>query len=495
MSIPQVYHLIKSLTPAEKGHFKKFGLSKAKDSKYASLFDILNQMDEYDEPELTVRLRKKKVKFSNKTYLQYLYKIVRDSLLNYHRDKTDIDKILNLYREIEIIKKKGLPFLADRSEQALALILDNGIRSFYSFGYLQSYHRVGTSKENVVRRSELAQEGLKEAQKWTEIYQMYILDCRMWELVNEYGFHPVSEDGMAAFRNFIDVELQNLPELTDTNSRIILSKLHLIFYGYFGEIETAIQPGLELIRSYKKKGNLSLYRRHNYVLVVSNLLTIILTHQKVRDQKTMEIVNELESELIAFYPEILEDINDSVSIAHMDYSLLLIDTQLLRSEGLDAKIKGAMDSRKSIRASTFRYESIPVISAGAHFISKKYQECLDMILFLREEKRINKEEVECTLSFLEIMCHYQLGNSLLIPSLIRRLSRFISKREIKFEFDRIVLAILNNIYQENMEKKDVRKKILKHLKKLTDLRSNPRERHFFLYVPIDRILIKEFLPG
>ena len=104
-----LHKLIKSLTPSERGYFKKFAsLSYGKESNYMRLFNAIEQQDEYEE---------KKIKqiFKNETLIKHLpseknhlYKIILEHLYAYGSDQSVDVKLNKMLFQIQILFKKNL---------------------------------------------------------------------------------------------------------------------------------------------------------------------------------------------------------------------------------------------------------------------------------------------------------------------------------------------------------------------------------------------------
>jgi hypothetical protein len=98
-----LYDLIHSMSPAEKGYFQKFALRHtSQGNKYLTLFNTINGQKEFEESSL-------KKKFSQYTVMkQYLFEMIQDSMLLFHKGTNSRHQILMQVLQIDYLLEKGL---------------------------------------------------------------------------------------------------------------------------------------------------------------------------------------------------------------------------------------------------------------------------------------------------------------------------------------------------------------------------------------------------
>jgi len=104
----RLFELIRSLTKAEKRHFKLYVAGNGKHSNYLQLFDAIDKQARYDEQLI-------KAQFKGQVFIRqihgtknYLYQLILKSLGNFH-NKTSIDATLReLLQAVEILFRKEL---------------------------------------------------------------------------------------------------------------------------------------------------------------------------------------------------------------------------------------------------------------------------------------------------------------------------------------------------------------------------------------------------
>jgi len=103
-----VHGLIKSMSFREKSYFKRYAeIHSKKEKNYVRLFDVINQMQTYDEEKI-------KQKFEGETIVKYLSSEVKylkeqllKSLTNYHFGSSTTQKLQKLILYIEVLIAKG----------------------------------------------------------------------------------------------------------------------------------------------------------------------------------------------------------------------------------------------------------------------------------------------------------------------------------------------------------------------------------------------------
>jgi hypothetical protein len=105
-----LFKLIRKMTPSEKRYFKRFGLlQQKKDSnKYTLLFDAINEQNEYNEPALLKQFKGYDFINNFSEIKKYLFNQIQKALRNYH-SQSSIDIILyNYLSDISVLYGKEL---------------------------------------------------------------------------------------------------------------------------------------------------------------------------------------------------------------------------------------------------------------------------------------------------------------------------------------------------------------------------------------------------
>lgn len=105
-----LFKLIRKMTPSEKRYFKRFGLLQQKkdENKYTLLFDAINEQTAYDEPALHIQFEGYDFVNNFSEIKKYLFNQIKKALRNYH-SQSSIDIVLyNYLSDISILYSKEL---------------------------------------------------------------------------------------------------------------------------------------------------------------------------------------------------------------------------------------------------------------------------------------------------------------------------------------------------------------------------------------------------
>lgn len=103
-----LFDLVKSLTKAEKRHFKLSKSYKEGNTGYMDLFDYLDQASHYKEAEAANHMKEIGYKGNYRAIKDYLYKKLLQTLRTFHTKKFDPTGFYESYRNADLFRRKGL---------------------------------------------------------------------------------------------------------------------------------------------------------------------------------------------------------------------------------------------------------------------------------------------------------------------------------------------------------------------------------------------------
>lgn len=117
--------------------------------------------------------------------------------------------------------------------------------------------------------------------------------------------------------------------------------------------------------------------------------------------------------------------------------------------------------------------------AVIHFWSSDYKGCIKWLNYiLNDTGSQTREDVQSMTRILQIICHYELGNAMLLPYLIRSTYRYLWKRKTLHKVENILLKYLRKLSNVSSSADAI-----KHFKKLKEellpFRDDEQERSFF----------------
>src|SRR5690349_13396234 len=102
MSSDSIFELIKTMTPAEKGYFKKQASFQSADDQhtYIKLFNIIDKQGKYDEGKILKRFEGHRLANNLSAAKNYLYKAILKSLRTYHANTSIDEQLYEMLRNI-----------------------------------------------------------------------------------------------------------------------------------------------------------------------------------------------------------------------------------------------------------------------------------------------------------------------------------------------------------------------------------------------------------
>ncbi|MCB9256220.1 MAG: hypothetical protein H6579_03725 [Chitinophagales bacterium] len=112
-----VYRLIQSMDATEKAYFKKFAFKRdnKNNESFISIFDEIDKQSNFDIQALQ-KIRGINIAHKSKIHaaLNNLFKLICQTLIDYRKDRTNIQKLFFMLEEYELFKDKNLADLAEK---------------------------------------------------------------------------------------------------------------------------------------------------------------------------------------------------------------------------------------------------------------------------------------------------------------------------------------------------------------------------------------------
>ncbi len=105
-----LFELIHSLTPTEKGYFKRYSKlhTRQKDLKYMRLFDVVERLESYDDKQVQKLVSDEITAKLFPVVKNYLYNLILKSLESYYSGKNPEIEVRNIMNQVTILYYKGL---------------------------------------------------------------------------------------------------------------------------------------------------------------------------------------------------------------------------------------------------------------------------------------------------------------------------------------------------------------------------------------------------
>lgn len=423
MASHQLFDLIHSLSPAEKGYIKKtsFG-AQDQTPAYIQLLNAIAKQKTYDEKAILIQL--KTVLNPNKIskYKNDLFHLILKKLTQFHEEKTIELKIKNLLNQAIILHKKGLIELAiphyekvlklaiEHEELTVALEVYQRLLSIYytgklgaKFPYLKEYEKLNDSitKEKTI----------------------YLLQSRIAEVL--FSDHLTLESEISEVKNILAHPF--LQEVKEDDSFISRwGKMCIESHSYYllkefekGDLNNKLQ--LDFLNENEKIVAKDPLRYVKHLNNVINSKFNISAYSEIpgllEEFKNLKIGNRIYN-----YVEPLR--MSCLHLHTLNYFLQTGDFKAAQEQFPEIeKWFSANEKEVSDYFTMLFYDAAFLIN----FTSKNYKKAIKYVNLLVNSKSNFRRELQFSVKFYYIILHFEMGNTDLVSYMLNSLYRTIHK--------------------------------------------------------------------
>ncbi|MGQ0827282.1 MAG: hypothetical protein ACT4ON_02685 [Bacteroidota bacterium] len=477
-----LFFLIKSLTKAEKRHFKIFGGFYSGDKKIFSLFDAIDRQEEYDEVKLCKMFGEGESQFP--WAKNRLHKLILKSTSSFHRGNTVDSEIKELLEHVDVLHKKALYKQSLKQiEKAKDLALRYEKDTLMPEILRMEYTVMAMTENAVTYIKNYPQQVTAALDRLKSLNDFAIIATKLWAHYGQEGI-PRRDAEMV----ILD-EIRNDPKLNITaehslsiREKVSLYTTHAHYY------RTAGNP--EMAYFWAKKSEALMvalpdYFEENindYIIRVNQLLVYILVDMK-RAEECMVVINKIKSfankKSIAANQHILTMI---FTISYLSELMLNINTrQFAKGAELIGEIeRGLKKYSRQINA----YEKVKFYYAvGVLYLNiKEYKKALLWVNKVLDNSDV-APAIQPAIRIMNIAIHYKLGNWEILEHPIRSAYRFLKKGERIYECETTFLRYMKKISRID-SKKESTCVLMDLRKKLFQIFENPYEKNALAYFDI-----------
>ncbi len=473
----------------EKGYFKKYskGFSSDNDNRYIRLFDLLNKQKKYDENAIINELEKEGKAKHFSALKNYLFNLILGSLRVFHSEKNKVAQINACIEEAEILFSKGF-FNLSKTLLRKAKTLSYEIE--YLSGILISINAELALYTNTKQiASEELQELLNERQSITDkIIAFNFYSSTYTNLFARFRKFGSTNKSFIAEVSQMSKQLQKPPFKTlDFNSiqnSILIKTLMCNVLDKPQEFKQSIQEMIQLFEQHPKalkaeKWQISFFR------ALSNGANVKIKERAYGEaEKLLDNMEQLS----------IKGLDSSVSLeANVFEAIYSFRTLLyLYSGRFPEGIALIKNERKNIfkfqdYLSSFKQTRLHHINASLLIAVGRYNDAIDILQKAFTEKSDLSNQVHIMSKCLEILCHIELGNHILVESLVMSIMRAVKKREQGIRSIKLTLSLFKTTAKQ-LEDKKLKVYYQKTKEELSSLLSSDIEKDF-----IDNVFIIPFI--
>ncbi len=434
--IDTLFLLIKSLTKSEKRYFKLAAGRQGNRQNYLELFEILDQLDAYDESRINSKISGRSFMQQLHVVKNYLSQLILKSLRSYHLNHSVPAQIRATLTDVEILFKRDLFTNCIKS-------LKKAERLAYRIDDQRALLEVIQWKRRVLLNMQGAAESqsLLEAivEKEREILNNLTNENRYWEMAigvngspgpDALSQHPLLENNRMAKTHRARILYFHLRYIRDTVSGFPdlaeASIDQLVEYLEENPHRLKQDPGSYVSALNNKIGHYLNQRRHAEVPAILQKIRNVpgkLHHGSSRAFSMKLLVRTYNVELetyrdsgqfdqgVAMIPQVRKFLHSNEGRIPEDYRILL-HYQFAYLYFMVAELKAAL-------------KDINVV-LGHRYNSKR----ADVVGYAQ---------------FLNLIIHYELGNTTVMKYAVNASRRFLQKRGKLLEFERILLKLFSRL--------------------------------------------------
>lgn len=483
-----LFKLIKSLTKAEKIHFKKFSKRHilGEGNKYVKLFDVIDKQEKkYDESK--VKESFKGDRFVNQIHVakNYLFDLILRSLYDFYSDKNSESVINENLTKITILTEKNLNSSAYKLLKKTKELAKDNFHYEHLYRVLETEAYVTArsySKKSTGTLDQLNSEKNEALEMLSNVSLYKTLNNKLNIITSKWSYSN-DPDFKQKIKEILEIpEVTNELKATDYSSKHELYRIKIKAYRFLLDDEKSLiyrekalllmEENPEIANKHPEKYISRLYDLINYALGTETGIS-----------KNFNIDNYLEK--MKKYLDAVLSTRKSPAVKALNwyyYFQMYIGYQytILNKEGVHNAIN-SFNNEIDIHINYLnpRYLlNIYFYCVISYFEFEEFEKALYwQQKFANHKKAAEFEELNLTMLIVSVILHYELGNYDLAESLIKSTRRFYNKKNFKNE---TAMSLLNSLRLLIASTDSDTKKIFAELKEKLDILSTKETEIRFL---------------
>ncbi len=467
-----LFTLIKSLSKAEKRHFKVYSSKRILGSQniYFRLFDEIEGQRKYDED----RIRRQTSFKDLPTLKKRLYKAILVSLSEFHSG-TGID-VRDMLNHIEILFDKSLFNHCGREIRKVKKIIERNELYEEWLLVLKWEYKIAVKKTSL-RASILAEEKkilslLDNQKKYRDAANLFLVKYQ------QYGAER-SPRYMKGMKNIISYALlKDERKALSFNAKQNFYDCHALFSLIKGDYTNSYHFGKKGVDLYLTNPGLITSNSFSYLVRINNFLLACLEIK--RYQEMLVYLDQLEKTR-----NTLQSPSERATAFFYLYHLL----NYCINTGQFAKLKEEVKrielelEEHDIYLNQLQQITLYAVISQAHFILENYKRSLFWLkraLSFGEIQR--RADLECFIRLFHLIVHYELKSDPdLMGSLLRSTYRFLRKHEHLYKFETAIMDFFRKYILRGDSEQNMKKSFSSLKKTLEELSADPYEKQAFSF--------------
>jgi hypothetical protein len=448
----RLHRLIRALSPSELRYFRIFVRGKSqKDSKYLRALDWLYTHEHYDSEALQLFLYGAE-KVTTKKYAEmkaYLYDLLLSGLRQFDEERQTPEQELNtLMRHVSVLFKRG--HYTDCAE-----LLHRATKTARQFEYFQQHldiirwekHLAYVSLDVDFLHRHLAELEEREQQLLAQLNNLYQYRSAFFELyaLLKHDSGQRNEQGLKALQQWIEKELFSSPEKALSGRALIAYyRVYNLYYYAVQDLNAFAETGKKLIEIIENQSFILKENLTDYIAALSNM---ILASGLKNDHGTVDACLQ---KLRAIKP-ITEDDRRKIHRQYYTARFALCQSRG-EFEAARSEIEACQAEATQLQSSDYETASFHFQYACICFGCADFEGALDHVNeWMSQPRSVEREDLQVLGRLLELILHYELGNTVLLESLLRSAMRFMRKKNRLYGLERRFIHLMRGLERAKTE--------------------------------------------
>jgi hypothetical protein len=452
----KLFKFIRSLTPAEKRYFRIFVRGKTdRDSKYLQLFDLIDGMEAFDDDVLKSRIYHNQA-IESKKYSElkaYLYELILKCLQSYDEHQSIDYRLNQLLQSVAVLYKRG--HYNDCREQ------------LHKVARLAQHYESFTHQLEVIRwEKHLAYTEMDVDFLHKKLEQLHLEERRTHEQLSNLAtyrrvFFQVyastkkdaqsrGEDRLTQLKNILEQTGFDHPDKASSHkSRVYYYRTLNIYYYATLDYQRFYESGHTLIQLLESQPHFLKESLSDYIAGLSNLILSCGLLEKYTEVRACLL------KLHALSP-ITEDDRRKI---HRQYYSNMFALCTFSGDFVNARQEMERCQEEVAHFDPHDYETASFYGQYCYicFGCGDYNAALDHLnQWFSRSRTVEREDLQSLARILSLIIHFEMGNTMLMESLVRSTTRFMQKKNRLFELERRFIQFVSELLRlpEGKEQKE-----------------------------------------
>lgn len=476
-----LFDLIQSLTQSEKRFFKIYASRHTigEQNSYVRLFECIDKMRSYDEEKLLKKIKKEA--FS--TYLpaekNYLYHMILECLDIYHKDSSverQISKLINIAR---VLAEKKLDDQSNKIIEKAKVLSEEHERFENLITIFTLQKNIGFNQDNLSTKELENNYGhiyssidrLRVKMDYQKLFDQLLLQRRLTGPIRNAEELSILKSNYETAFSYPPLPVQSL----DAQFYFLLARVE--YARIARDIEQSRKYSKELFKLFEENEQRIDYHIQPYVYLL-NIFIVQRLYTNRQEANTAlsklntiaerispkAFTNEVKVKVWEVYYTCLTDI--AIAFRDYDYALSCMDT-------INKELK-EYERHMTPSFKLVLWSNIACIYFGAG----QYKNALKWSHEVINNEPGYREDIFYITRILYVLIHLELGNQMILPSLLQSLYRYLYKKNRVYQFESIFFKYLR-LFLRAETKKEQRKLLKEFREELVPLKENSFENLIF----------------